>query len=131
MNLRSCASVTASVSPAPRSAVARACARSKSNPSKREVESIMSSKAISALELPPLTDRSSGERAAPLGERLDLVGHVKVKLTITLGGAELTLGQLFSMTAGETVALDRAVDDPIDIRLHEKLIARGQLVAVG
>ena len=89
----------------------------------------MSSKVVSAIELPTLV--GGGDRSAVLGERLDLVEHVKVKVSVTLGGSEMPLGKLFSLTSGDVVALDRDVDAPVDVRLHGKLIARGHLVAVG
>ncbi len=92
----------------------------------------MSSKVVSAVELPALIHGTHGaERAPPLGERLDLVEHVKVRMTVVLGAAELPLGKLFSLTAGEVVSLDRDVDAPVDVRLHDKLVARGHIVAVG
>ncbi len=85
--------------------------------------------------MPSICRRSSRpatpERSSVVGERFDLIGHVKVKLTITLGGAEMPLGKLFALTAGEVVTLDRDVDAPVDVRLHDKVIARGHLVAVG
>jgi flagellar motor switch protein FliN/FliY len=90
----------------------------------------MTSNVVNRLDLAPLT-ASNAEKAAPLGERLDLVGHVKVKLTVILGGAEITVGKLFSMTANDVVELDRPVDAPVDIHLNNKVIARGSLVAVG
>jgi flagellar motor switch protein FliN len=85
---------------------------------------------VNRLDLPTLVAVSK-DKAAPLGERLDLVSHVKVKLTITLGGAEMSVGELFSLSANDVVTLDRDVDAPVDIRLNSKVVARGVLVAVG
>jgi flagellar motor switch protein FliN/FliY len=93
--------------------------------------STVSNKVVSAIELPALVSNPSVERGTKLGERFDLVEHVKVKMSVTLGGAELPLTKLFALTAGEVVTLDRDVDAPVDVRLHGKLIARGHLVAVG
>jgi len=92
----------------------------------------MSNKIVSAIELPALVRGASDtERAVAVGERLDLVGHVKVKMTVTLGHTEIPLDELFSLMNGDVVALDRDVDAPVDVRLHDKLIARGHIVAVG
>jgi flagellar motor switch protein FliN/FliY len=91
--------------------------------------STVSPKIVSAIDLPSLVNSPTPDRSAALGERLDLVGHVKVKLTVTLGGAEIPLSKLFSLVAGDVVTLDRDVDAPVDIRLHGKVIARGHLVA--
>jgi flagellar motor switch protein FliN/FliY len=90
----------------------------------------MTQTVVNRLDVPPLAGGPTGKGAA-LGERLDLVEHVKVQLTVTIGGAELTMARLFSLAPGDVVALDRQVDTPVDVRLHGKLIARGTLVAVG
>ena len=88
------------------------------------------SSTVSRLDLPALAPVSD-EKTAPLGERLDLVAHVKVKLVVTLGGAEMSVGDLFSLSVNDVVELDRDVDAPVDIRLNDKVIARGTLVAAG
>jgi len=85
---------------------------------------------VKGLEMPTLAPVQN-ERHAALGERLDLVDHVNVRLTISLGSAEMSIGKLFALAAGDVVALDREVDAPVDVRLHGKLVARGVLVAAG
>jgi flagellar motor switch protein FliN/FliY len=89
----------------------------------------VSAKVVNAIELPTLVNGS--ERGAVLGERFDLVEHVKVKVSVTLGGSEMPLSKLFGLANGDVIPLDRDVDAPVDVRLHGKLIARGHLVAVG
>jgi flagellar motor switch protein FliN len=92
----------------------------------------VSNKVVSAIELPTLVHAGNGvDRDSAVGERLDLVGHVKVKMTVTLGQTEIALSKLFGLTNGEVLSLDRDVDAPVDVRLHDKLIARGHIVAVG
>jgi flagellar motor switch protein FliN/FliY len=87
------------------------------------------SNVVNNIELAELA--GSGDRTPALGERLDLIGHVKVKLTVALGAAELTVAKLFALSPNDVVALDRSVEAPVDIRLNDKVIARGTLVAVG
>lgn len=93
----------------------------------------MNSKVVSAVELPALIHGSHGaeHRVSTLGERLDLVEHVKVRMTVLLGGAEIPLGKLFALAGGDVLPLDRDIDAPVDVRLHNKLVARGHIVAVG
>jgi flagellar motor switch protein FliN/FliY len=79
----------------------------------------------------PILSQSTGEKGRALGERLDLVEQVQVKLTVSLGEAEINIGKLFSLAANDVVTLDRDADAPVDIKLHGKLIARGSLVVVG
>lgn len=90
----------------------------------------MTSVIVNRLELPALTT-GAADRANALGERLDLVEHVTVKLSVMLGGADMPIGKLFALRPGDVVPLDRDVDAPVDIRLHGKTVARGSLVAVG
>jgi flagellar motor switch protein FliN/FliY len=90
----------------------------------------MTSTVVSRLDLPALA-AGQGGKGKQLGERMDLVSHVKVKLQVSLGGAELSIDRLFSLTANDVIVLDRDADAPIDIRLNDKLIARGMLVAAG
>lgn len=88
------------------------------------------SKVIQGLELMPLSPDTASTREC-LGERMDLVEHLKVQLTVTLGSAEMDVARLFALSSGELVVLDRDVEAPVDVRLGEKLIARGELVAAG
>lgn len=90
----------------------------------------MSQTVVSRLDLPALA-AATAPKGAALGERLDLVEEVRVQLVVTLGSAEITLGRLFGLTAGDIITLDRDVDAPIDVRLNGKLVARGTLVAIG
>ena len=91
----------------------------------------MTSNVVNRIELPPLLEAQTSERSSVVGERLDLVGHVKVRLAVTLGTAELTIDKLFSLAANDVVSLDRDLEAPVDVRLNDKIIARGTLVAVG
>jgi flagellar motor switch protein FliN/FliY len=69
---------------------------------------------------------------SPLIERnLDLLGHVKVKLEVSLGGAEISVEKLFSLAKGDAVELDTALDAPVSLLLDGKAIARGHLMAAG
>jgi flagellar motor switch protein FliN/FliY len=90
----------------------------------------MSNTVVKRLEIAP-HERSGSDKGERLGERLDLVEHIKVQLTITLGSAEMDVGKLFAMGIGHIVVLDRNVEAPVDVRLGDKLIARGELVAAG
>jgi flagellar motor switch protein FliN/FliY len=87
------------------------------------------SNVVNRVDLPILNQ--SGEKGRALGERLDLVEQVQVKLTVSLGEAEINIGKLFGLAANDVVTLDREADAPVDIKLHGKIIARGSLVVVG
>jgi flagellar motor switch protein FliN len=85
---------------------------------------------VNRLDLPELEDFRRPSATA-LGDRLELVGHVTVKLAVSLGAAEISIERLFALSGGDVIALDREVDAPVDIRINDKVIARGTLVAAG
>jgi flagellar motor switch protein FliN len=90
----------------------------------------MTSKVVNSIDL-PILHASGTNGAARVGERLDLIEHVKVRVTVSLGETEIPIAKLFSLASGDVVALDRDADAPVDIRVNDRLIARGVLVAVG
>lgn len=71
---------------------------------------------------PPLT-RGLGDLAGPLR-------NIKAKLTVCVGSAELTVGELLEAREQQVLRLDRAVEHPVDVLLEGQVIARGTLVAV-
>ena len=76
-------------------------------------------------------DYKPGE-GGPLVERnLAMLGHVKVRLDVLMGGAEISVGKLFSLTKGDSIELDADLDAPVAMLLDGKPIAHGHLVAAG
>ena len=55
---------------------------------------------------------------------------VKVQLRVCVGEAALTIGSLLGARENEVLALDRAIDQAVDLLLEGRVVARGQLVAV-
>jgi flagellar motor switch protein FliN/FliY len=86
---------------------------------------------VSRVEMPELA-AGTGDRAAPfLKRQLDLIRGVKVKVAVSLGGAEVSVGKLFDLKSGEVVALDRRINELLDLTIDGKLVARGELVVAG
>lgn len=56
--------------------------------------------------------------------------NVRVKLTVSLGAAELTVGELLGARAQQVIRLDHGVEQPVDVLLEGQVVARGVLVAV-
>lgn len=59
-----------------------------------------------------------------------LVEDVKVRVEARLGGADISIAELFALKRDSVLALDAALDAPIELRLGGKVVALGQLVAV-
>ncbi|HEX8525230.1 MAG TPA: FliM/FliN family flagellar motor C-terminal domain-containing protein [Tepidisphaeraceae bacterium] len=49
---------------------------------------------------------------------------------VEIGGVSLTLAQLAHIEEGHVIPLDQPVDAPVEVFVGDKLIARGQLIAM-
>src|SRR5512135_1403606 len=73
-------------------------------------------------------DAGQGARAGdrPLngrGEMSNPLRHVRVRLTVAVGGAELTIGELLDAKAHQVIRLDQAVEQPVDVLLEGQVVA--------
>lgn len=55
---------------------------------------------------------------------------VRARLQVVVGEVELTVGELLAAREHQVFALNRLVDQPVDLLLEGKVVARGQLVAL-
>jgi len=84
-------------------------------------------KSFQAVELAGVAEPSPTERNAG-NQSLDMVKNVAVELTAVLGGASMTVGELYALKEKSVIKLDSLVDEPVDLLLDDKLVARGVLV---
>jgi flagellar motor switch protein FliN len=61
---------------------------------------------------------------------LDLLMGVDLTLTLRFGTRTLTLREILDLSSGSVVELDRQVQEPADLLLGDKLVARGEVVIV-
>lgn len=61
---------------------------------------------------------------------LQRVIDVPLAVTLRFGQRQLTLRELLDLSTGALVELDRQVEEPVDLMLGERLIARGEVVIV-
>ena len=68
----------------------------------------------------------------PLGNGGQLRRVIDVPLAVTLrfGQRQLTLRELLALSSGSLVELDRQVEEPVDLMLGERVVARGEVVIV-
>ena len=87
-----------------------------------ETNTMMSDEGGSELEESAPTEDANG-----LGRILD----VSVRLTVELGRRTLRISDLLSLAPGSVVEFPKSADEPLDIRVNDRLIARGEAVVVG
>jgi flagellar motor switch protein FliN len=81
------------------------------------------------IELEPLSQDPLGQPL--LGSAWPFLGSVKVQVAVRVGTAQSSVTELLEMKQGTVLALDRLVDEPLDVLVDGHVVARGVLVAVG
>lgn len=61
---------------------------------------------------------------------LDLVMDVELNVSLRFGQRRLPLHEVLELASGSVIELDRQVDDPVELLLDGKVIARGEAVIV-
>ena len=73
----------------------------------------------------------AGRAAAKAPDNLDLLLGIEMPLTVRFGQAILSLDALGRLAPGSLVELSRQPDDPVEILINGRLVARGEVVVVG
>lgn len=82
-----------------------------------------------AVTLPEL-DVGTGNGAALLDAGSALLDSIEVTLSVVVGQARTTLGELMRLKEADLLTIDRKVDYPVDVIVNGNVVARGQLVAI-
>ncbi|MBC5799066.1 MAG: flagellar motor switch protein FliN [Candidatus Eremiobacteraeota bacterium] len=61
---------------------------------------------------------------------LDLLLNVALGVRAELGRCTLRVSEVLELGRGSVVTLDRLAGDPIDVLVNDRLVARGEIVAV-
>jgi flagellar motor switch protein FliN/FliY len=82
-------------------------------------------------------DTPTDQNAAPAASGPPLLSidaaifkEVKVSLRARLGETSLSVEELLALKPGAVVTLDTRLNDLVELRLNENLVARGEIVAV-
>ena len=62
---------------------------------------------------------------------LGAFGAITVRLSVEVGAVRLSLRDVLGLEVGSVHTLDRRVDQPVDVLVNDRLIARGEIVAIG
>jgi flagellar motor switch protein FliN len=90
-----------------------------------EAAAAPASAASSASPLP-----ASAAAATKVDGKLELLMDVELAVTLRFGGRQLPLREVLDLSPGTVVELDRNVQDPGDLLLDGRLVARGEVVVI-
>jgi flagellar motor switch protein FliN len=96
---------------------------------------------VSALEAAPHKSDSAGAESVlpepPVSRpeqardiNLDLLKDVELEATLRFGQREMLLGDVLNLAPGSIVELDQQVQDPVELLVGKRVIARGEVVTV-
>jgi len=77
--------------------------------------------------------RLVGETGAGSANGIDqqLIADIEVVLEARLGSARLKVSELMDLKPGDSLPLDTALNEDVELRLNGVTVARGELVTVG
>lgn len=61
---------------------------------------------------------------------MDLLMDVRLAMTMRFGARNMLLREVLDLTPGTVVALDRKIQEPVDLLLDGRLVARGEVVVI-
>ena len=85
---------------------------------------------VRALALPPLADGAHGAAGLLETAPVNPLHQIKTQLQVCIGDIHLTVGELMSAREHQVLVLDRQLNQPVDVLLEGRVVARGELVAV-
>jgi flagellar motor switch protein FliN/FliY len=90
-----------------------------------------------SLEKPVKPAKTAARRNAPAaaaagynyeGSNIDLLLDVELPITVRIGSTEMRLLDIMSLGLGSIIELEKLVDDPVEVLVNDKLVARGEVV---
>ena len=79
----------------------------------------------------PVTQLASLESDPQQASRtLDLLLDIDLPVSISFGKARLPLKDVYKLTTGSIVELNRSVNEPVEVLVNQHLVARGEVVVV-
>jgi len=74
-------------------------------------------------------DAKPSESRKP-GANIDVVLDIGLEATVRLGRVEMPLGEVLALGPGSIIEVGHMVDEPVELLVNDKLIARGDIVVV-
>jgi flagellar motor switch protein FliN/FliY len=66
----------------------------------------------------------------PLTENIGLILDIQLRLSARLGQVEMPIGEILKLSPGSVIDIDQLVDEPIELVVNDRPIARGEIVVV-
>ena len=61
---------------------------------------------------------------------LEILNDIELAATLRFGAREMTLEEILNLGPGSVVELDRHINEPVDLIVGDRIVARGDVVIV-
>ncbi len=85
---------------------------------------------MAAAAVQPVAFGQLGPSVRGNARNLDLLLDVEIPISVEVGRAQMSLEEVLKLVPGSVVALDKKAEEPVDLRVNGKLVARGEVVLV-
>jgi flagellar motor switch protein FliN len=79
---------------------------------------------------PAPTEASKPQESVEQVKNIDLILDIQLKLTARLGQMEMPVSEIIKLSPGSVIDIDRFVDEPVELVVNDRPIARGDIVVV-
>jgi flagellar motor switch protein FliN len=93
--------------------------------------SVEAAKVAAGTGLAPAQSAANVFAAPTAPANLDLILDIELPLTVRFGETEMTLAALTRLAPGSIIDLGRSPDDPVEVLVNGRLVARADVVVVG
>ncbi|RMG43377.1 MAG: flagellar motor switch protein FliN [Candidatus Dadabacteria bacterium] len=76
------------------------------------------------------SQQDNAETTEGKGYTLEFLNDVPLGISVEFGRNELNIRRLLQLDRGSVIELEKLANEPLDIRVNGKLIARGEIVVV-
>ena len=77
-----------------------------------------------------VTIEATGANEAPRPSARDLLLEIELDATLQFGSRELPLKDVLALSLGDVLELNRNINDPVDLVVGDRIVARGEVVIV-
>ena len=88
--------------------------------------------AVAGLDMMDMEDifEQDGQAEATKADGLSMFRDVPLTVTLEVASAEVTLGELSRASVGDVLPLEKAVGEPLDVKVNGVLFAKAEVVMV-
>ncbi len=81
-------------------------------------------------ETPAAPGAASNTHPVARDANLELLMDVELDVTLRFGQRQMLLEEILKLAPGSVIELDRTVDEPVEVLVGRKVVARGEIVVV-